>query len=401
MQITTPITSADCFVPTLNLAQPSQLQDLVAPVRTVKVLHVINGEHFSGAERVQQLLGKALPGFAIDATFACVKPGKFPELCGLSQDKVLQVPMKGRLDWSVIGKLCRHVREQSIEILHAHTPRTALVTALVSLRTGTPWCYHVHSPTARDSTRGLLNRLNLLMERTAIRTCTQLVTVSKSLRREMLRLGVPRNRLSVVPNGVPAIEPIDPSNRMDRAVWQLGLIALMRPRKGVEVALEAMAELKRAGAKVELELIGGFETGDYEKQILSMIEQLNVGDCVRWSGFTKDIASAVRRLDALVLPSLFGEGMPMVVLEALSAGVPVVATRVEGTPEVVRDGIEGMLAEPCSSSSLAKQLRRLISSREQWAEMSRHALARHRERFSDNKMACKVAQVYRRMLESF
>jgi glycosyltransferase involved in cell wall biosynthesis len=365
--------------------------------RTIKVLHVINGEHFSGAERVQQLLGKCLPEYGVQATFACVKPGKFPALCGLAESQVLPTPMRGRIDLRVVRELSRIVRSEHFEILHAHTPRTALVTSMVAMQTGVPWCYHVHSPTSRDSTRGMVNRINNWIERYSIGSCTRLLTVSKSLRREMLRLGVQRDRLTVVANGVPMIEPIDPGLRRDSANWRLGLIALMRPRKGVEVALEAMSQLNQTGLPVELELIGGFETDAYQRQILGMIEQLQLGNCVRWTGFTTDIATAIRRLDALVLPSLFGEGMPMVVLEALAAAVPVVATKVEGTPEVIRHGVEGLLAEPRSASSLAEQIQRLTSSRTAWANMSALALSRHRLHYTDQLMAKKVAEVYRNL----
>jgi glycosyltransferase involved in cell wall biosynthesis len=384
----------------VNSSVPVILADGLLPTnrsvaaRTIKVLHVINGEHFSGAERVQQLLGKCLPEYGVQATFACVKPGKFPALCGLAESQILQTPMRGRIDLRVVRQLSRIVRSERFEILHAHTPRTALVSSMVAMQTGVPWCYHVHSPTSRDSTRGMLNRINNWIERYSIGSCTRLLTVSKSLRREMLRLGVQRDRLTVVANGVPMIEPIDPGLRRDSANWRLGLIALMRPRKGVEVALEAMSQLNQIGLPVDLELIGGFETDAYQRQILGMIEQLQLGNCVRWTGFTTDIATAIRRLDALVLPSLFGEGMPMVVLEALAAAVPVVATKVEGTPEVIRHGVEGLLAEPRSASSLAEQINQLTSSRTAWANMSAQAMSRHRLLYTDQLMAKKVAEVY-------
>ncbi len=362
------------------------------------MLHVINGEHFSGAERVQQLLGKRLNQFGFDAQFACVKPGKFSSYCDLRSGQVSEVPMTGRFDMRVVKQLSTKVLAEDVDLLHAHTPRTALVTSLVSLRTGRPWVYHVHSPAARDSTRGFVNRINSWIERYAIRSCQQLITVSKSLRREMLRRGVPKSRLTVVPNGVPAIEPIATTERVASRQWRLGLIALMRPRKGVEVALEAMQQLRRQGHPVQLDLIGGFETEAYQQQTLDLIHARGLDDVVRWRGFTDDIPSAIRNLDALLLPSLFGEGMPMVVLEALSAAVPVVATRVEGTPEVIRDGIEGVLAQPGDAHSLTEKVVQLTSDRLTWQQMSQRALARHRNCFSDNQMASRVAKAYRKIL---
>ncbi len=370
-------------------------------IRATRMLHIINGEHFSGAERVQQLLGIGLPKYGFSPYFACVNPGKFRQHCGWPDDIVRATPMRGRFDLKLIRHLVKLVHSSRIELLHAHTPRTALIASLTARRAGVPWIYHVHSPTARDSTRGMINRINDYVERFAIRNCRCLVTVSRSLRREMLARGISRQRLVCIPNGVQPIEPIEPSSRLTQTTWRLGILALMRPRKGIEIALQAMQELRRENRPVTLDLIGGFESQEYESQILRQIENLQLNDSVQWKGFTSDVPSAVRCLDALVLPSLFGEGMPMVVLEALAAGVPVVATRVEGTPEVVRDGREGWLAEPRNAKDLADKITQLISSRQTWADMSQRALARHRSRFSDVEMSRKTAQLYRKVLRDY
>lgn len=369
----------------------------VEQVQTTNVLHVINGEHFSGAERVQQNLGLHLEQFGYASHFVCVKPQKFPEVCGLLANRIHLAAMKGRFDWRAIQRVSEIATETNSRLLHAHTPRTALVAAIVARRLQLPWVYHVHSPTARDSTRGVVNRINDWVERFSIASCDLLITVSRSLRREMLRRGVHRDRLVSIANGVAAIEPIDPASRAHTRTWRLGLIALMRPRKGVEVALEAMAQLKRQGVPVSLELIGGFETPVYETAILALIDELDLHDVVQLKGFTRDVPAAVRQLDALLLPSLFGEGMPMVVLEALSAGVPVVATRVEGTPEVVRHGVEGFLAIPRDAADIALQIQAMCADRQRWITMSHAALARHRSRFSDIEMARRVAKAYDRL----
>jgi glycosyltransferase involved in cell wall biosynthesis len=105
----------------------------------------------------------------------------------------------------------------------------------------------------------------------------------------------------------------------------------------------------------------------------------------------------MRTFDAMVLPSLFGEGMPMVVLEALACGVPVIATRVEGTPEVVRHMKEGILANPQDADSLAQAIKHFTSDRLAWETMSRNAVLRHRDGFSDRNMARRTASVYRKL----
>lgn len=367
--------------------------------RELSSLHLINGEHFSGAERVQQLLGSRLPDFGVSTFFACLKPGKFPELCGLDSERVRSIGMKSRVDLSVLNRITEFAKETQSDVLHAHTPRTAMIASFVAKRCGLPWVYHVHSPTARDSTRAIVNRVNDWVEAYSLRKADHIITVSKSLRREMLSRGHSRNKITAVANGVAEQPPIDPTARLDQYQWKLGMVALVRPRKGIEVLLEAIAQLNESRKNVSLEVIGGFETTEYETSIRRLIHRLDLGETVHLRGFTKDVPSVMRTFDAMVLPSLFGEGMPMVVLEALACGVPVIATRVEGTPEVIRHGQEGLLARPQDAESLSQAIQVFISDRTAWSRMSRLAVQRHRQGFSDVKMAERTAGVYRKLLE--
>ena len=364
----------------------------------LSVLHLINGEHFSGAERVQQLLGKRLPECGVTIDFACLKPGKFYDLCDLSPDSVFSVHMKGRFDRDVTNRVTNLAKAGEYDLIHAHTPRSAMIASRVAKKLSIPWIYHVHSPTARDSSRSMLNRINDVVERWSLRNCSKIITVSRSLRRELLERGMERTRVACIPNGVPIVTPIDAVSRTEQTTWKLGMIALFRPRKGLEVLLEALRQWPSSGPKIELDVIGGFECEDYHREMLRLVEQYRLQSIVSFSGFTKDIAGRLANLDGMVLPSLYGEGMPMVVLEALAAAVPVIATSVEGTPEVVRDGIEGYLAEPRDAISLRDALVRFTSDRRTWVQLSSQALARHRERYSDLQMAKATAAVYRRLI---
>ena len=364
---------------------------------TLGVLHLINGEHFSGAERVQQLLGNCLPDYGIDAHFVCLKPGKFTAMSGLPASHVHEMPMKSRIDLSIIRSISDLASSVNARILHAHTPRTAMIASLVSRATKLPWVFHVHSPTARDSTRWGINRVNDLIERWSLRTCDHILTVSKSLRREMLSRGIKRSNVTCIANGVAVQDSIDANHRRNCDQWKLGMVALIRPRKGIEVLLQAMSEVRKATDKVSLDVIGPFETPAYEEEVLKLVKELGLETCVQFLGFRKDIPEVMRKLDAMVLPSLFGEGMPMVVLEAMAVGVPVIATRVEGTPEVVRDDREGYLAEPRDSHSLAIAILKFISDRDKWMEFSQNAWLRQRADFSDVQMAAKLSKVYRQI----
>jgi len=166
----------------------------------------------------------------------------------------------------------------------------------------------------------------------------------------------------------------------------------------MEVLLDALAILRRQDLSWQLRAVGPFETNDYETQIKLQAKRLGLEDRIQWVGFRRDVSAELARMDLLVLPSLFGEGMPMVVLEAMAAGVPVVATRVEGVPEAVDDGVQGLLAGPGDAGDLARCMERVVRGELPWTRLRENALAHHAEQFSDRRMAAEVAQVYREIL---
>ncbi len=389
------VATADAFALGPSAAPPAAAQNAV---QTVRVLHLINGEHYSGAERVQDLLAKQLPQFGYEVGFACVKPFRFAIARETTSAPLVELPMRGRFDLRVVKKLVRLIEDENYALVHAHTPRTALIGRIAAKRAGVPLIYHVHSPAGHDSTRQLLNAFNALVEWHSLREADRLIAVSPSLERYMVARGFRADRVVCVPNGVPsAVFPVDRTPPI--GTWTLGTVALFRPRKGTEVLLEALAALRSWGVDVRLRAVGGFETLAYETAILGLADRLGVASAVDWIGFTRDVNAELAKIDLFVLPSLFGEGLPMVVLEAMAAGVPVVATRVDGVPEAVSHRETGLLVDPDSVSQLASAIRQFIDGQLDYTTMSRYGRERHAARFSDTAMARNVAEVYRQVLD--
>lgn len=382
----------------LPAAAPSAAAPEASAVETIRVLHVINGEHYAGAERVQDLLALRLPDQGFSVGFACVKLDVFDAMRESRQTPLYRVPMWSKFDLRAAYRVAQMVREHGYRILHGHTARTALVGGVAAAMAGVPMVYHAHSPTASDSTRRWQNRINAVVERMSLRRVSRVIAVSNALAEHLALEGFDPARMTVVPNGVPAPEVL-PSRPAPSGTWTLGVVALFRPRKGMETLLEAMASLRRRGINVRLRAVGAFESPQYEAEIARRVHSLGLGEHITWTGFTRNVTVQLRHMDMLVLPSLFGEGLPMVVLEAMAAGVPVVATRVAGIPEAIRDGRDGVLVAPGNADDLARAIANVVVGHYDWKSLRLSAFKRLTERFSDGAMAAGVAGVYREVLE--
>lgn len=363
----------------------------------MKVLQVINGEFYSGAERVQDLLAIGLGRIGIDTGFACIKPDRFPAQRMARNVPLHEIPMRGRVDFGCAIRLARLVKEEGYHLIHTHTPRAALVGRIASLLAGVPMVHHVHSPTARDTEAGLRNRVNTIAERLSLLGVKRLIPVSQSLGLYLTEEGYAQDIIRVVPNGVPTPGPL-PDRRTPEEPWVIGVVALFRPRKGIEVLVEAASLLRKAGKRFRIHAVGGFETPEYEASIKELAKRMDVADCIDWVGFTRDVNAEFAKMDVMVLPSLYGEGMPMVILEAMATGVPVVSSEVEGVPEVLEQATTGLMVTPGQAAPLAGALQALMEGRFDWAAIRSRAYEVQRDRFSDASMATGVAAIYREIL---
>lgn len=384
-------------VTTAGVSTPTEHRESQrAPSRVQRVLHVINGEHYAGAERVQDLLALCLPEFGYEVGFACVKPGKFPIQRKAQEATLYNIAMKSKFDIRAAKSLAQVAKIGGYDFLHAHGARAVLIARIASKLADIPFVYHVHSPTSNDTTNKISNKINAWFERLCLTGVSQMICVSESLAEHMWSQGYDPRLVSVVPNGVPRRGPLKPKKApVDK--WVLGMIALFRPRKGTEVLIEALAKLRGYGYDVTLRAVGPFETKEYEAKIKALVKKHGVEDAIEWTGFTSDVNAELAQMDVMVLPSLFGEGLPMVIIEAMAAGVPVVSTNVQGVPEVLRNG-NGLVAAPNSPEDLAACLRKFMRGEEDWSAIRESAWQRQADRYSDRSMAEGVAAVYDRIL---
>jgi phosphatidylinositol alpha-mannosyltransferase len=359
----------------------------------MKTLHLINGDYYSGAERVQDLLALNMPMFGYEVDFATLKPGRFAECRQSTQARLFEVPMRSRLDLRPALHVARLLRTGDYQLLHTHTARSAMIGRIAAALARRPLVHHVHSPAARDTQTAWRNLTNAAVERQSLAGANRLIAVSNSLRDYLEREGFESSRIAVVPNGVPVQErPVD--WRAPVGSWIVGTVGFFRPRKGIEILVRALHLLLQQGVDVRLRAVGSFEEPAYRQTLVQLAEDLGVSDRIEWIEFTVDVGAELRQFDVFALPSLYGEGLPMALIEAMAIGLPVVATAVEGTPEVLTPTGAGLLVAPGDAHQLAEALTYLTSLGQGARDVGESGRRRQIERYSDTAMAQAVAKVY-------
>lgn len=362
----------------------------------IKILHLINGEYYAGAERVQDLLAINLPAHGYAVSFACLKPVLFPEARQCRDAPLFSLPMRSAFDLRLARELIRLIREQRFALIHTHYTRSNLLGAIASMATGVPMVQHLHGVIGFDSANIAKKYLNILVERVAMIQARQIIAVSTHLCSTIPEHAIPRHKLRIIHNGVPA-NPFLPTRSMEQKQPVIGTVAFWRPGKGLEQLIHALPLLIAGGQAFVLDVVGGFITPRYEAEIKEMTAGLGLSGHIRWLGATSKVADFLRAMDLFVLPSL-SEGLPMVILEAMAAGVPVVATDVGGISEAVRPGVDGLLVPSQNPEALAGAIQTLLNDARLWAQCRANAHVRQTALFSDRHMAKEVAAMYTQLL---
>lgn len=254
----------------------------------------------------------------------------------------------------------RAAREFKPDVIHAHTLfyHTSLVAAAVARRFRVPLLVTLHVG-AVGALPQPYRAMTQLYEGTAGRLllagARRVICVSNDVQRHALSLGVPGSKLSVVPNGVDATR-YRPGERVGSGPPVVLCVGRLILNKGQHLLLEAVAELRQRGLALRLLLVGD---GPSEKQLRQQVARLGIDDVVEFLGHRDDVDSLLAASDIFVRPSLT-EGMSLAVLEALAAGLPVVATDVSGSRQLIEDGVNGVVVPPGCSVELANGLRGLV-----------------------------------------
>ena len=278
---------------------------------------------------------------------------------------------------------------RGVEIVHTHGYRPDVVDAPVARKLGIPTVTTVHGFTGG----GIKNHFYEWLQRRSCKGFDAVVTVSRPLADRLARDGVPRQRLHVVPNCLASRVPVGRSQArrslgLPEDGFIVGWVGRLSREKGPDVLLLAFARL--AELPIDLSIIG---SGRLDRDLRAAARSAGVADRVTWHGAVPGADRLLTAFDCLVLSSR-SEGVPMVLLEAMGAGVPVVATRVGGILDVVSEG-EAMLVPPEDNHMLAEAIRTVFSEPERAHRKAAAARARVESEFALEPWLARYEQVYR------
>jgi glycosyltransferase involved in cell wall biosynthesis len=369
----------------------------------VRVLLLFSDLSLGGAERNVVSLLPFLPSVGVKPTLCTLHA---PEGTALDQEVeelgIDRVDLGGTrmLDLPAIRRLVRRLRSGDVDVLHTEDKYSHILGGLAARLARVPVVMTRH--VMREGTSTLSDSLKARLDARALRSADRVIAVSDAARTSAMdSIGVAPSKVVTVYNGLGGQTTRDRLSAAEirsalgwpHAARIVTMIAALRDGKGHEVLLESVARVRDAIPSLLVVLVG---SGPRESELRQLAAPL--GEHVRFLGERRDVATILAGSDVVVLPS-WTEALPTVLLEAASAALPVVATNVGGTPEIVVEGVTGRLVPPGDPDALARELIALLRDPEAGHAMGRRAKERVESRFSIERQAAETAAVYRAVLE--
>ena len=302
---------------------------------------------------------------------------------------------------ATIRELRREIARSGFEVLHAHDGRGQTLSALASIGSGAK---RVATRRVTFMPAGLGPKMGWHRLQYGP-TCDAIIAVSDFIRDLLVRSGIPAAKIAVIRDGIeiPAQLPDARVSALSRVKWGLdpeafvvGHVGAFTPEKGQDVLLEAFLRFTPPASRRARLLLAGDGPERRSPRVSGLLTK--AGDSVRWVGWIEDLAPFFAALDLYAMPSR-AEGLGSSALLAMAHGLPVVASRVGGLPEVVEEGRTGWLVPPDSPGDLADALADAASHPQRLRQFGEQA----RERaagFSSDIMIGQTESVYLRLTQA-
>ena len=363
----------------------------------IRILQLGSPTGLYGAERWILALIKHLDPDQIESLAGVIRDDPELEAPLISEAEKLGFRTKifeasGKINPTAVKLLRTFIRENNINILHTHWYKTDILGLLAVLGTG---CRIVSTPHGWSKHVDFKLWCYEMLDRGAFRFMDAVVPLSEDIYQSLQKIPGLKKKLYFIRNGVDlseveAVDTVAPklAEWKEQGEFIIGYIGQLIPRKGLAVLLQAAAAIKNQ--KWKLVFIG---TGEQEAELKLLAAKLGIEDRVHFLGFRTDRLSFLKGFDVFVLPSTL-EGIPRCLMEAMAAGVPIVASDIPGCTDLVRNEETGLLFQSGSVEGLKAALERIIADPQPADKLSHKAHDFIREEFSAARMAKEYEVLY-------
>jgi len=303
---------------------------------------------------------------------------------------------------SVLSALIRESFD--FDIIHNHGNLSNLLTSM--FKKSIPLVYTVHNPTPWSCTYPSSNErlirisAHKIVEQPTWQRANYIIALSKAIKGEIMRWGIPDEKIGVIHNGVDTsvFSPSLPSRKDAQEKYGINnpyclFVGQLTRRKGVDYLLKALAPVN-----IKCVIVGD---GHERKSLMLLAKNFGISNKVSFTGAVplKDLRELYAGASFFVFPSV-AEGMPLTILEAMSSGLPVIATNIPGTDEVVRENYNGFLVQPRDVKALRSRIQVLTEDCKFCKKMGDNARRFVVRNFSWRSTAEKTVEIYQKTLET-
>jgi glycosyltransferase involved in cell wall biosynthesis len=356
--------------------------------KPLRILHSESSNGWGGQEHrtFKEMLALRERGHALE--LVCVPGARLGERLSAEGFRVHYVPMRSGVDVSAVATIRRLLRQGRFDVLNTHSGRDSLLGGAAARLAGTPL---------------IVRTRHLALAITSRATYTWLphkvVAVSQSVRRYLVSEGVPEKDVVTIYTGVARPQPPGCSSLraelgLDERAVIAGTVAILRDKKGHPDLIRVAMPLIEQRPQLHFVFAGD---GPLFDQIRAQVVAQGLAGHIHLLGLRRDIPNVLAGFDLFVLPT-HQEALGTSFIEAMAAGLPVIGTAVDGVPEVIDDGVNGLLIPAHDEAALARALLRVVDAPEERRRMGDAGLQTTRTRFSIDTMANEMAAFYRSSL---
>lgn len=368
----------------------------------IKVLHLISTKAFLGAERVICEILKKNNSNNITMSLGILTSSgdiikRFHKEIGRTDIVILKFGGSEKLSFNTVKRISNYIQENSINIVHSHNYKSDFYAFICKLIIKNKLHLIASNHTWKLNTireYGYKWLDSLIMKK-----FDGLIAISSEIKDEMIRAGINKSKIKIILNGVDCEEHERSLAKTEaRARLELGendfivgCVASLTPEKGHMTLLKAFSEVHTATSEIKLCLVG---EGPERNKIENYIYDNKLSETVFLKGSRADIRELYKGFDVFILPS-YQEGLPMVLLESMASGVPVIVTYVGAIPEIIQNNQNGIIIEPGNIGQMAQAILEINSNKEIRGTIRKNALKTVKEKYSSDLMTEEYQQIYK------